>query len=182
MLVVTPKPGTSIAEVQTRLMAEYGTPESDFPLRHSLERLQSAFGTLAAVNGKTILDLGCGAVRGTGEVDANPGTWGPWLPRAVVELGGKAVALDIGFVPASEKFTFHRVDLRKPDCLSFLESNSFDAINCSNLFSSPHLIFRLGEHHQARREGFRSSLLAQTERLLRPNGIIIHFDSDFNNW
>jgi hypothetical protein len=104
------------------------------------------------------------------------------LPRAVVELGGEAVGLDIGAVRAGEQFEFHRVDLRKPDSLSFLEPGSFDAINCSNLFSSPHLVFRLGDQERGVREAFHDALLAQTSELLKPEGIIIEFDTDFDNW
>ena len=70
----------------------------DFALRHSLERWEDAFGSLALVRGKRILDLGCGAVRGGKEHDGLRETWAPWLCRAVLELGGEAVGIDVGML------------------------------------------------------------------------------------
>ncbi len=180
MLVTTTNRVPDIDLVTNSLKSEYGEPADDFALNASVRRLEYAFESLSAVARKRILDIGCGAVTGRGEVEANPRTWAPWLPRAVVALGGEAVGLDTGRAP-NEKFEFHRVDLRQPHCLDFLSGESFDGINCSNLFSSP-LLQRLGFADVEMRKTLRQSLYESAVKLLKPDGIIIHFDSDFYDW
>lgn len=166
-------------QIHDQLISQYGQPLHDFALNSSLNRLNNAFGSLSNVSGKRILDLGCGAVSGQAEVDANPGTWAPWLARAVVLLGGQAVGLDAGHAP-NEHFQFYRVDLRRQNCLDFLEPQSFDGINCSNFFSSP--LLRIFQHQsQDQAESLRARLYSDSQKLLKPGGTMIEFDSEYNN-
>src|SRR5882724_1795825 len=117
------------------------------------QRLDTAFGGLANVRGKKILDMPCGSETSkessgipsvaTGEVMIPPPQgysrlFEPWFCRIVSELGGEAVGLDIGELDTTrEDFTYHKVDLGQVGALDFLESDSFDGIQDSRLFGSP---------------------------------------------
>lgn len=175
-------PAPTTDGVLTQLVEEYGSPESTHPLKVSLSYLEAAFEGLEHVSGKRVLDLGCGCIEGAFEVDYSRGTWAPWLVRAVTHLGGEAVGLDIGRVPKGEKFEYHRVDLRREDSLQCVADRRFDAINCSNLFSSPHLVFRLDVKASDERMRFCNDLKSRSEQLLKPGGRFIRWDEDLHNW
>ena len=164
------------------LVAKYGRPDSDFALRDSLSTLEHCFPDPQSLKGLKILDLGCGAVAGSGEVDSNQGTWGPRLLRAAKELGATCVGIDIGTVGPKDNFEFHQLDLSQPRALDFLASNQFDAVNCTNLFSSPHLVYRMGLRAPEKRAPIMLDLKQQVERLLKkPGGRVICFDESLDN-
>lgn len=152
----------------------------DFALRAQLDLLARTFPSPQQIAGLSVLDIGCGCVRGSAEVDANRGTWEPWLCRAVTLLKGHAVGIDIGRVSDADTFEFHRCDLTCNDPLSKFSDQSFDAISCSNLLSSPHLVYFL-ELNRQQRETLGSQLKTHTQRLLKPGGIILNFDQQLDN-
>ncbi len=164
------------------LIERYGKPTSDFALRDRVASLDLAFKGLHNCKDKRVLDLGCGAIGGTAESRDSflKGTWAPWLPRAVTALGGYAVGVDLGYVREGEEFEFHSLDLRNPGALSIFEDHSFDAINCTNFFSSPHLVFELGMN-LSDRTAMMHRIEAECQRLLKQGGIMITFDRDLNN-
>ena len=169
--------------LQKTLITKYGRPLSDFALTDSLSKLERRFPDPALLKGKKILDLGCGAVAGSQEVDSNPGTWGPWLLRAAKELGAICVGIDIGTVGPKDNFEFHQLDLSQPGALDFLASNQFDGVNCADLFSSPHLVYHMGLRAPEKRAAIMLDLKQQVEKLLKkPGGRVICFDESLDNY
>ena len=133
-------------------------------------RLADAFGSLSAIRGQAVLDIGSSSSRSpvTGRQTSE---FEPWMCRLLVELGAHPVGLDIGDL-AGEAFEHHRVDLGVPGALDFLASGSFDAIHESRLFGSPE--FRAA--HGSATERIRREIRRQERRLLRPGGVLIHSD------
>lgn len=164
------------------LVRAYDPPEHDFALRQQISSLQRAFPSPLAVRNLRLLDLGCGCQEGTAETSTASGTWAPWLCRAVTALGGAAVGVDIGFRSPKDTFEFHRIDLSRDDSLSTFADRSFDIINCTHFFSSPHLIYRMGFAASEKRERLAEDLEAESLRLLKPGGVLLAFDKDFDNY
>jgi hypothetical protein len=163
------------------LVNRYGAPREDFALHAQLRLLNASFPTPRDIANKRILDIGCGCVQGSSEANANPGTWAPWLCRAVDLLGGHAVGLDIGCVSALDEFEFKKSDLTRGDPLAGFNDNSFDGISCSNLFSSPHLVHRLKKSQEDRAEMVQR-IEAHVYRLLKEHGVLINFDKTLDNY
>ena len=167
-------------EVHLDLISKFGMPEDEFALRDSLRALHRAFPNPRQLAGLKILDIACGCIRGSAEADANRGTWAPWLCRAVDILGGHAVGLDIGRVSSLDTFEFHRCDLTHEDTLVQFEDSSFDGISCSNLFSSPHLVYRL-QQSRDQRAAMAERIQNHVNRLLGFGGVLIEFDNRLDN-
>jgi SAM-dependent methyltransferase len=135
-------------------------------------RLVDAFGQLEAIRGQTVLDIACGSnTSRSPETGMRTAAFEPWMCRLLLELGARAVGIDIGDL-ADEAFEHHRVDLGVPGALDFLATGSFDAIHESRLFGSPE--FRDAYGRGAER--VRREIHRQEGRLLRPGGILIHSD------
>lgn len=182
MITATPNI-TSYDQLNQQLVRLFGLPQSDFALRNQLNHLQQEFPDPRALRGIRLLDLGCGCERGSAESDANPsGTWAPWLCRAVQLLGGVAVGVDIGLPSPHDSFEYHRLNLAEPAALARFEGQSFDRINCTNLFSSPHLVYRLGLKERDSRAELLKSIEADCARLLKPDGRFLCFDRDLDSF
>jgi len=149
-------------------------PDLDTILDEFVARLRAAFGSLAAVRGKRILDLASGSNSSrhprTGRRTA---LFEPWFSRLLVELGADPVALDLGDLEG-EPFEHHRVDLGRPGELDFLPAASFDGVQDSRLFGSPE--FRAAYPGRASRARVKAEIKRQERRLLRPGGVLIHTD------
>ena len=149
-------------------------PELDTILDEFVARLRAAFGSLAAVRGKRILDLASGSNSSrhprTGRRTA---LFEPWFARLLVELGADPVAIDLGDL-AGEPFEHHRVDLGQPGGLDFLADASFDGVQDSRLFGSPE--FRSAYPGRSDRARVKAEIKRQERRLLRPGGVLIHTD------
>lgn len=143
-------------------------------LEEFIGRLQRAFGSLAHVRGKRILDIASGSNSSrsptTGKRTA---LFEPWFARLLFELGAEPVALDGGDLDG-EAFEHHRVDLGKPGALDFLPAASFDGVQDSRLFGSPE--FRKAYPRRRDHERVKSELARQERRVLKPDGIVIHSD------
>jgi hypothetical protein len=147
-------------------------PHLEAIIKEFVSRLTDAFGSLAAINGKAVLDIACGSSSSrspiTGLVTAE---FEPWMCRLLLALGAQPVGLDIGDL-AGEAFEHHRVDLGVAGALDFLATGSFDAVHESRLFGSPE--FRAAYSPATKR--IRREIHGQERRLLRPGGIVIHSD------
>ena len=153
-------------------------------------RLANSFERLSDLKGKRILDIACGSntSKMPGSLYVNTpfgemtlgGSRGytalfePWFCRMLFHLGAKPVGVDFGDLE-QEVFEHHQVDLGKPGALDFLPDASFDAIQDSRLFGSPEFTAQFPE--QADRLKVAQEIVRQEQRLLKPDGIIIHSDA-----
>ncbi|MDP2662970.1 MAG: class I SAM-dependent methyltransferase [Dehalococcoidia bacterium] len=151
-----------------------GEPETHQIVTQFLARLRRAFGSLSAVRGKKILDIGCGsnASRSPATGKITP-MFEPWFCRILVELGADPVGVDMGDLEG-ELFEHYRVDFGKAGGLDFLPDASFDGIQDSRIFGSPEFTTQ----HPASEDYERISreIKRQEQRLLRPGGTIVHSD------
>lgn len=143
-------------------------------LEEFIGRLQRAFGSLARVRGKRILDIASGSNSSrsptTGKRTA---LFEPWFARLALELGADPVALDSGDL-AGERFEHHRVDLGRPGALDFLPAASFDGVQDSRLFGSPE--FRKAYPRRRDHERVKAEITRQERRVLKLTGVLIHSD------
>jgi hypothetical protein len=89
-------------------------------------------------------------------------------------MGATPVGVDFGDLE-KELFEHYRVDLGKPGALGFIPDASFDAIQDSRLFGSPEFTAQFPD--QADRLKVVREIVQQEQRLLKPDGIIIHSDA-----
>ena len=149
-------------------------PELASILEEFIDRLLRAFGSLARVKGKRILDIASGSNSSrsptTGKKTA---MFEPWFARLLLELGAEPVALDGGDLDG-ERFEHHRVDLGTPGALDFLAAASFDGVQDSRLFGSPE--FRKAYPRRRDHERIKAEIARQERRVLKPDGVVIHSD------
>jgi hypothetical protein len=150
-------------------------PELASILEEFIGRLRRAFGSLARVRGKRILDIASGSNSSrspaTGKRTA---MFEPWFARLLLELGAEPVALDSGDLQG-ERFEHHRVDLGQAGALDFLAAASFDGVQDSRLFGSPE--FRKAYPRRRDHDRVRAEIARQERRLLKPDGVLIHSDN-----
>jgi len=149
-------------------------PELRAILDEFIGRLRAAYGSLADVSGKRILDLASGSNSSRSPKSGRrTALFEPWFSRLLVELGADPVAIDLGDL-AGEPFEHHRVDLGRSGALDFLPDVSFDGVQDSRLFGSPE--FQAAYPGPAHRARVKDELARQERRLLRPGGVLIHSD------
>jgi hypothetical protein len=137
-------------------------------------RLQRAFGSLARVRGKRILDIASGSNSSRSpKTEKRTVLFEPWFARLLLELGAEPVALDSGDLD-DERFEHHRVDLGRPGALEFLATASFDGVQDSRLFGSPE--FRKAYPRRRDHERVKAELTRHERRVLKPDGVLIHSD------
>jgi hypothetical protein len=98
----------------------------------------------------------------------------PWFCRMLMELGAHPVGVDLGDLE-QESFEHYHADLGQPGALDFLPGSSFDAVHDSRLFGSPE--FTTQFPRQAERLKVAAEIWRQEQRLLKPDGIVIHSDA-----
>jgi SAM-dependent methyltransferase len=180
---ITPKNIHTVESLVETLFSKYGRiQEGEWRVREIARTLESSFTNLEKISGLKFLDIGCGAISGTADTKIGRGPYEPWFLRAIKELGGRGVGIDLGFVSQKDQqaFEFLRRDLSINGVLDDLSTASFDAIHCANLFSSPHLVY-LMRKDKLFRSRMKDEILHQVRRLLKPNGKIIHFDHQLDN-
>ncbi len=166
-------------------------PEVEAILEQMVGRLAKAYGELAALPGKHILDIACGSnssklpasfflktlFGGTSIRSRNQGytaLFEPWFCRLLLEWGAEPVGIDFSDLEA-ERFTHYSVDLGAPGALDFLSGRSFDGIQDSRLFGSPEFTAQFPE--PADRVAVAREIVRQEARLLKPGGKLIHSDA-----
>ena len=166
-------------------------PEVAGIIQQMTGRLAHSFKRLTNIKEKRILDIACGSNTSRAPASLNfilpfgikplfrpnrgySALFEPWFCRMLFELGARTVGVDLGDLE-QEIFEHHRVDLGKPRALDFLEDASFDAIQDSRLFGSPEYTAEFPE--QADRMKVAVEIVRQEQRLLKPDGIIIHSDA-----
>ena len=147
-------------------------------------RVVSSFGRLGVLEGKRILDLGCGSRtskappgvtrREPASADAYTSLFEPWLCRILLSLGAKPVGVDLGDL-SGESFEHYGADLGLAGALDFLPERSFDAVHDSRLFGSPEFKARFPGRADALR--IAREIVAQETRVLREGGIVMHSDA-----
>jgi hypothetical protein len=160
-------------------------------LQQFIGRIEQAFGSLAQVKGRRILDIACGSNTSKAPasffVDTPFGErtikvadtrvytaqFEPWFCRILLELGADPVGVDIGDLEG-EAFEHYNVNLGIPGALDFFPSHSFDALQDSRLFGSPECTTLFPERSQ--RLKVAEEMKKQEQRLLKKDGIIIHSD------
>lgn len=157
-----------------------------------LGRLAKSFGNVSAMQNKTILDIACGSNTSrapaavhidtrfgrksiSGQKAGYTAQFEPWFCRILVELCANPVGVDFGDLEA-EVFTHYSVDLGSPGSLDFLPDHLFDALQDSRLFGSPEFTAKFPKRLD--RVEIAQEIKRQEQRLLKPNGIIIHSDAE----
>jgi hypothetical protein len=155
------------------------------------ERLAAAYQPLGRLEGKRVLDIACGSNSSKAPANIHmPTPFGrftfrrarkgyaarfePWMCRILLELGADPVGVDFGDLEG-ERFEHHHVDLGQIDALDFLPGMSFDGIQDSRLFGSPE--FAALFPREADRLRIAREIREQEQRLLKPEGVIIHSDA-----
>jgi hypothetical protein len=153
-------------------------------------RLRRSYERLAEFQNKSILDIACGSNTSKlpaamqintpfGKASFGGGRgytalFEPWFCRLLFELQAAPVGVDFGDLEG-EAFLYHRVDLGKPGSLDFLPAHTFDGIQDSRLFGSPEFTAQFPD--PADRLEVAREIVRQEQRLLKPEGIIIHSDA-----
>jgi len=154
-------------------------------------RLSHSFGRPSEIQEKAILDIACGSNTSRAPASLHIDTpfgeirlgrsakrytaqFEPWFCRILFQLKARPVGVDFGDLE-KEVFLHHRVDLGQKGALDFLASRSFDAVQDSRLFGSPE--FTAQFPNRADRLRVAQEIRRQEQRLLKPDGIIIHSDA-----
>jgi hypothetical protein len=161
-------------------------------LKQMFGRLANSFEKLSDIRGRKILDIACGSNTSKAPASlyldtplgkktlsqSNQGytaQFEPWFCRILFELGAQPVGVDFGDLE-SEIFEHYRVDLGEIGALDFLPDQSFDAVQDSRLFGSPE--FTAQFPNRADRLKIAQEIKRQEQRLLKPDGIVIHSDAE----
>src|SRR3989338_4987985 len=171
-----------IAQVETELAKKYNSPEG-VDIEWLLRIVFRGFGSVEALRGKRILDLGCGSMTGGEHLGEHLGEhmkeFEPWFCRAIHELGANAVGVDGGCSP-DEEFEFHHLDLVDPGALRIFKDHSFDAIHSRGLVDSPAFADSLVKAEKFR-QGFLPKLGAEIRRMLKPEGKLLMMVTSTND-
>ena len=158
----------AIEKLNSQLRIKYGlTAEEPIPiwLELDLTVIHKVFVDLASLQGKRILDLGCGSMPS----ETGGRQFEPWLCRALKELGANPVGIDVGQLD-TEEFEHYQLDLSKIGALNIFPDKSFDAVNLAVFFNSPKLKHMI-EPNDIKR--IKQEIGNQVKRLLKDNGSIL---------
>ena len=176
----------AIGKVKEKLSIKYKINNDAVELilvKAQLMKALEVFGGIDNLQGKRILDIGCGA---TISADEKLGRrFEPWFCRGLQELGANPVGVDIRDI-SREEFEHCQLDLLDSGALNIFPDKSFDGINCQSFFDSPSLDSRIGynfsERMDARYKGIvledkvgllKKEIGAQMKRLLKDDGKIL---------
>jgi hypothetical protein len=182
---------TGNRQLYKRLEEKYGEGVGVKAIQGQLKTLIDLYGI--DFKQKRILDLGCGSTGETYDSDINrknfktgkdtqPNQNGkpwerpefirsfePWFCRALHELGAECLGVDYGKLTGEEFEHLDYTDLLDPNALDSIQDNSIDLANARLLFDSPQL------EKIDRRKKLKGVLLPQLERIVKPDGLFIHW-------
>ena len=139
--------------------------------------LACIFAVTTEIEGKTVLDIGCGTTdpatyEGKTYRTHDSNTYAPWLSRVLNYLGANVIGVDVG-INANETFTFRQANFMT-ESLPLLPNEQPDIALCFNVISSPELDLRyrhlLGTSFP---DIAHAQLLSKLECVM-PNGLFIH--------
>lgn len=157
-------------ELKRKMALKYGSTLIEEEWLKIQQQLYVLSGCVDNLEGKNILDLGCGCNYSFCGSDRNRAgqTYAPWLCRALHELGVRAIGVDRGNLNG-EIFKYHGgVDLSIPRSLDFIPDSSIDVANARLLFSSPEL--------NGNSDTLKQALLPQLERIVKSGGYFVYQD------
>jgi SAM-dependent methyltransferase len=174
-------------DLHKKLTREPGVAEI---IEQMVGRLAKSYQRLSDLKDKRILDIACGSntSKMPGAVYVNTpfgeitlgakqgytALFEPWFCRMLVELHAIPVGVDFGDLE-HEVFEHQRLDLGVEGALDILHEASFDAIHDSRLFGSPEFTAQFPQ--PADRLRVAREIVQQEQRVLKPNGKIIHSDA-----
>lgn len=127
------------------------------------------------VEGKRIVDLGCGSTN-SGEL-SDLDLFHPWLCRTLVELRAYPIGVDIGKLEG-EQFEAHgETNLLLSNALDFIPDGSVDIVHSRALFTSPRLYDEFKEAGISALVDYDEYLMKvlqpQITRILKPDGTFV---------
>ena len=161
-------------------------------IKQLLGRIFRAYRGFSGLKGQRVLDIACGSNSSKAPPDLAVNTpfadsrnevsssddytalFEPWFCRMLLELGAEPVGIDLGDLEG-ERFEHHAVDLGQPGALDFLPEHAFDAVQDSRLFGSPEFTAQFPNPDDRRKVA--AEIWRQEQRLLKPNGKVIHSDA-----
>lgn len=160
-------------------------------VRQLVGRIYRAYRGFTELSGQKILDIACGSNTSKAPPDMASTPFGrttnpafhaegytalfePWFCRMLLEFGADPVGIDLGSLDG-ETFKYFQVDLGQPGALDFLPDQSFDAVQDNRLFGSPEFTAQFPD--PADRVRVAGEIWRQEQRVLKPNGIVIHSDA-----
>jgi len=160
-------------------------------VKQMVGRIYRAYRGFTGLSGKKILDIACGSNTSKAPPDIASTPFGrttnpafqedqytalfePWFCRMLLEFGADPVGIDLGSLEG-ETFKYFQVDLGQPGALDFLPDQSFDAVQDSRLFGSPEFTAQYPD--PADRARAAEEIWRQEQRVLKPDGIVIHSDA-----
>jgi SAM-dependent methyltransferase len=177
-----------MAELQSTLRYEYDTPESvSHLLRGRNVLLEHFFGSIFALRGRAVLDIGCGSSQtreGSG-IAMNERWYEPWFARVMQHAGAHVTGIDIHDSESEpgrpEAYEHLQRDLTDPRALDDLPDDTFEVVNSNGFLgttdrdqasTSPHLLHQSTEQHLSLR-GLDRQIDTQVLRILREGGIYL---------
>ena len=140
------------------------------------KRVISVFNNLDGLQGKRILDLGCGSTltkdKSIFSSADSQRDYEPWLCRLLEEAGAHSVGIDIHNL-SNESFEHYQGDLSKEAVFDFMPDESIDLINsCSLLGNCPSPLLLAREDFDKQKT--EDMHLMQAWRLLKERGVYLY--------
>ncbi len=169
--------------LEPRLLEKY--PHSYLKNNNGVDTIQVQLSKIVVITdgdleGKVILDLGCGSVNGYdgflysltkagicfSDDDFSFHSYEPWLCRALCELGAKPIGIDRRGLE-NEEFEHHELDLLE-DNLDVIPDSSIDVVNMYQLLTSS-IFSKNGDYKM-----LMEKLIPQLRRILKPEGVFVY--------
>lgn len=152
-------------------------PNIDYWISRQLARI---FSVTSSIEGKTILDLGCGSNTETEDIKGSPSNqgnlsiWNPWLCRALYELGANPIGVDFGSLEGEEFEHYSHVDLMTESLLTYLKPSSVDLAHNQATLPSSQMNALHGEDVITT---FKDKVIPALDQIVKAEGFFL-FDSN----
>lgn len=150
--------------------------------------LEIPFNKLERLKEVSVVDVACGR-----QANADP-NFSPWFCRVTHQLGCAVTGIDIPMTAqekaagldaeSEEPWTFVPLDLRNPNALWKFPENYFDVAHCTYFIGNqgkqrdddPKFRESFGEDFHAYNNA-QKNIIYHMNRMIKPNGVVIHNDS-----